>query len=332
MKKNLFIAALGLVVLAGCSSEDEVSTLIANSDNAINFGTYVGKQTKALDKTAFAAGDSLGVFAYYGTGTFEANFMSNEKISTTDGSAWTYTNKKYWPEDKSVSFVAYHPHSATAPTITTGATAIPFTVDDDPAKQVDFMWSTVKGATKTDKNGSAINGVTNTTTDATNVPFLFQHGLSKVLFAAKLGAASYPGATINITDIKISGINNSGTFTIPADLTAGSWATTGSTTKNYTVLEKENAINIPNDTETSVGSSLLMIPQDVAGKTIEISYEIVYTNPALTIPNTKTITLAAGSKWEMNKQYTYILAISLEAVDLTATVSAFGENTDNPLN
>ena len=47
MKTNLFIAALSLVVLAGCSSEDEVGTLVAKSDNAINFTTYVGKQTKA---------------------------------------------------------------------------------------------------------------------------------------------------------------------------------------------------------------------------------------------------------------------------------------------
>lgn len=53
MKTNLFIAALSLVVLAGCSSEDEIDTLVAKSDNAITFGTYVGKQTKALDKTGF---------------------------------------------------------------------------------------------------------------------------------------------------------------------------------------------------------------------------------------------------------------------------------------
>lgn len=50
MKTNLFIAALSLVVLAGCSSEDEIDTLVSKSDNAITFGTYVGKQTKALDK------------------------------------------------------------------------------------------------------------------------------------------------------------------------------------------------------------------------------------------------------------------------------------------
>ena len=43
MKTNLFIAALSLVVLAGCSGEDEIGTLVAKNDNAINFGTYVGE-------------------------------------------------------------------------------------------------------------------------------------------------------------------------------------------------------------------------------------------------------------------------------------------------
>ena len=69
MKTNLFIAALSLVVLAGCSSEDEIDTLVSKSDNAITFGTYVGKQTKALDKSAFAKDDKFGVSAYYGDGT-----------------------------------------------------------------------------------------------------------------------------------------------------------------------------------------------------------------------------------------------------------------------
>ena len=60
MKTNLFIAALSLVVLAGCSSEDEIDTLVSKSDNAITFGTYVGKQTKAIEKSAFAENDHLG--------------------------------------------------------------------------------------------------------------------------------------------------------------------------------------------------------------------------------------------------------------------------------
>ena len=40
MKTNLFIAALSLVVLAGCSSEDEVGTLVASNDNVINFTNF----------------------------------------------------------------------------------------------------------------------------------------------------------------------------------------------------------------------------------------------------------------------------------------------------
>ena len=40
MKTNLFIAALSLVVLAGCSSEDEIDTLVSKSDNAITSVSY----------------------------------------------------------------------------------------------------------------------------------------------------------------------------------------------------------------------------------------------------------------------------------------------------
>ena len=62
MKTNLFIAALSLVVLAGCSSEDEVGTLVAKNDNVINFTTYVGKQTKAaVEGTALPAKAEFGV-------------------------------------------------------------------------------------------------------------------------------------------------------------------------------------------------------------------------------------------------------------------------------
>ena len=66
MKTNLFIAALSLVVLAGCSSEDEVGTLVAKNDNVINFTTYVGKQTKAaVEGTALPAKAEFGVFAMH---------------------------------------------------------------------------------------------------------------------------------------------------------------------------------------------------------------------------------------------------------------------------
>ena len=120
MKTNLFIAALSLVVLAGCSSEDEIDTLVSKSDNAITFGTYVGKQTKAIEKSAFAENDQFGVFAFYtkaegyNNTKDTPNFMYEQSIKKGAGEAeWTYSPVKYWPNTngEQITFFAYYPHA-----------------------------------------------------------------------------------------------------------------------------------------------------------------------------------------------------------------------------
>ena len=103
MKTNLFIAALSLVVLAGCSSEDEVGTLVAKSDNAITFGTYVGKQTKAsiMDDTQLQS-TGFNVIATYTSekdwatagATTAPNFMYDQAVTYAD-SKWSYTPIQY---------------------------------------------------------------------------------------------------------------------------------------------------------------------------------------------------------------------------------------------
>ena len=110
-------------------------------------------------------------------------------------------------------------------------------------------------------------------------------------------------------------------------MTAGTWATEDAATNDYTVSET-NGKEIASTTADSIGESLLMIPQDMKGKTIEIAYDLVYTNPAQTISNTKAIVLDDKSNWVMNQQYTYTLTISLETVQLTASVGQFGANID----
>lgn len=326
MKKNLFIAAMGLLVLAGCSSnEDEINNIIANNDNAITFDTYVGKVTKALDKGNFINDDAFGVLASHYTGTFstfDANFMGNTKIVYTEG--WDYatpTDAKYWPNDENnkLAFIAYFPYSETAPTITAGAMKIPFTVEDTPANQKDLMWSTIIEATKTDKDGTKTNGANNNA-DATKTSFLFKHALSKVEFKAKLGAVSYSGATIKVTNVKIGEIANSSNFTINSTLTDGTWDASPSGTKDYTLTE-ETAVS--SDSPVSVGTSLLMIPQSIASKKVILSYAVSYENPTTTITETKEVTLTGT--WDANKHYTYTFVISLEGVTFEATASAWGE-------
>ena len=118
MKKTfLAITALAAMLFAGCTSSDELTTLesIKTADNTptpVQFGTYIGKTTRSgvsgdIDAHAtastLAAKGGFGVFAYYTgasnyAGTTAPNFMYNEAVTSTDnGSTWTYSPVKYWP-------------------------------------------------------------------------------------------------------------------------------------------------------------------------------------------------------------------------------------------
>lgn len=346
MKTNLFIAALSLVVLAGCSSEDEVGTLVAKSDNAITFGTYVGKQTKATEKSAFEKNDTFGVLGYYANGgtysQFSANFMSNEKMTMQEGGTWSYTNTKYWPENAtdSISFVAYYPSSIST-TVTNGSISTEFTVEDTPSNQSDLMWSSIRSANKDNKLGKEINGKKNTSTSKDNVTFKFQHALSKVIFKAKLaeaipttgeGESATPVATVSITEISIASLANKGTFTIANDLRTGSWGANPSGEKSYTIFQASadnnpKAIDVtsPTDVTNAIGESLLTIPQSVSGKTITVKYNVTYKEPsALTVPNEVTITIPADATWASNTIYTYTLKIALTKVSMETGFETWG--------
>ena len=141
MKKIYSIIASAIIAVGftACTQSDFVETsapdVSATSfDNAIQFGTYMGKL--GTTRAAAAEGDivapnaasgnklgstgyEFGVFAYYtkgltygqqqhGTYTAESgsasniapNFMYNQKVSTSDaGTTWTYTPIKYWPNE-----------------------------------------------------------------------------------------------------------------------------------------------------------------------------------------------------------------------------------------
>lgn len=140
MKKHLFIAAAAVLALASCTTSDETFQGIDFAQeeaqkNAIQFGTYLGKQqltragkTGSLNTDGLKAADAgFGVFAYYtGTKTYNdytsypapaspvvfgkggnkyPNFMYNEKVTynTSADNAlitkWEYSPIKYWPNE-----------------------------------------------------------------------------------------------------------------------------------------------------------------------------------------------------------------------------------------
>ncbi|MFA6360125.1 MAG: fimbrillin family protein, partial [Dysgonamonadaceae bacterium] len=154
-KNNLFLLFLMALIVMSCS-KDETTMSIPQEGNAIEFGTYVGRdaQTRAsiIDATALQT-QGFGVFAYYTnngdyTTSSTPNFMWNTKVSTA---GWTYAPIKYWPNETTdkLTFFAYAPHSTTTNSnvsdlsvnTTAGDPTLKFTVNDVAKKQSDLLYA-----------------------------------------------------------------------------------------------------------------------------------------------------------------------------------------------
>lgn len=213
MKKSIIFAAVAAIVLAGCSKNE---TYVVNTEkDAVSLGAYTGRTltkggiTDDMNLKALAE-HGFGVFATYsGTNDFETagatdDFMFNQQVTSADeGSTWTYSPLKYWPnptngqkaDDQKVSFFAYAPYadSAAIADKTYGITGFSIdTVTTSPTyghnflsytfskskPNVDLMWGYKTKDTSTDPATYTINNNLTRTTD--NVKFVFQHLLSKL--------------------------------------------------------------------------------------------------------------------------------------------------------
>ena len=211
MKKNLlgWFAMATMLVGTGCSSDEVVNDY--SPENAIQFGTYVGRDAESrahitsIDKLA---NEGFGVFAYYTEQqTFDTktdatpNFMYNQKVSSNSGTEqtvsggkgwsgeWTYSPLKYWPNnvDDKVSFFAYAPYSdggastnfTLATSTSQGAPTLTYKIyADDVENQEDLLWATpIKDKSK---NSTSPVGITD------KVNFAFHHALARIGFKAEV--------------------------------------------------------------------------------------------------------------------------------------------------
>lgn len=223
MKKSIFLAAVAALVLAGCA-KNETFVKVTNED-AVSFGAYSGRTLTKAGSTDDMNLESLkqhgfGVFATYSaTDDYETlpkatnDFMYNQLVNH-NGTDWTYSPIKYWPNptngqnanDQKVSFFAYAPYAEPTATETVGVTD--FSIDattghnlvhyafspDQP--NVDLMWGY---KTKTVDNTDPANPVVtytvnnNLTRSEERVHFKFMHLL------AKLGGSQEDSVNGNLT-------------------------------------------------------------------------------------------------------------------------------------
>lgn len=320
MKKMLFmgIVASAALAMTGCSSDETALTPSAQG-NAIEFGTYLGRDAQVrgtvMDNDELK---NMGVYASYTGQTAYGdadtpNFMYNQKV--VKNTNWEYSPLKYWPTTNGdqISFFAYAPYTdesnsvivaksdnkaAKAPTLTV-------TLPTDLTKMVDFV------------AGVQMNQKHTATGDANAaVKFNLKHELTRVDIKAKVSEDIWKTdvdknktkTKVVITDIKLDHVADgqfyaSGVYTFPTDASKnGTWTGTAATTdfnlsslqtkENYTVgtgynekgiiLEGTDAQSLFTDNQY-----LFLIPANGATgltadkATVTITYDIVTTDTAL---------------------------------------------------
>ena len=222
MKKYYLIISAMALMMAACTEsaefENDSMTSVNDSKVEVNFGSYVGKGTRAgatgvlttneLKTTGFGVMASYTNTTAWASATGEAkqsNFMYNEGI-TWNGSTWTYATTKYWSNDpaQKISFFAYAPYVETA-NGESGITAIDdASVEDpkisyklDPANFVDLLWADAIDQSRM--------------TNGNRVSFNFKHIVSKFMgdVKAKISKEELAGLNDPIVTIEKIIVENS---------------------------------------------------------------------------------------------------------------------------
>ena len=182
-----FYVLIAQLVLSGCAGE-AVEETSSSSSSEINFDAYVGRnastrssETNITLLKGTEGNSGFGVFARYkhtdGTNS-PLMLMNNERVTWKnwkgDHSDWGYENTRYWPNEGSVDFYAFAPHSAVPKLVSPkdngnfaieepNSTCIYFPSNMSP---VDLVWANAKGLTKTNER----------------VKFTFNHALARLGF------------------------------------------------------------------------------------------------------------------------------------------------------
>ena len=300
MKRKFLLGVAVLPLLFATSCETgEIET--GKVDN-ITFDVVLGKQTRATEFTnnSWVTGNTVPVEAY-ATGDAGTTAFKSFSLVRNSSSLWDLTPDDIDQPGYSLTYYAWYPATnVTFGTASTGVNAtMAYAVQDDPSVQEDLL------ATKVSTIESTVN-----------LPF--NHILSQVNFAVQ----GIVNLKINLTDIKLNGVKNAGTYTF-----GGGWSD-ASGTKTYTYAAASglpttgasgDLIYLGNKGGSTAGdnakaNALMLLPQafTTAGSgTLTFGY-------TLSDMGTPAVELASGTavanlcdfdvnQWLMGKRYLYVI-------------------------
>lgn len=264
MKKIIF-AVVAALAITSCSESEEFE--VSSQSAEIKVGTIIKKTTKAVitDNSNFLSFKlhsyvvDVSSIAEKGLGAAYMNGILYERPDKNSTWMTADPTKYYWPLEAKMQFFAYP------------STITDFGLPKEPSKGYPFFTFTVKGTAATQNDlvvayqADVIKPVDNTL----NIDF--KHVLTRVNFSYVPGDLNY---TYQVKEITIVGVKG-GTATYTYNAGKGSWGD-GSEDKvsyKYLVNDKPEAVEGVFALDVENGS-LMLLPQQVAGKTIVIDYEV----------------------------------------------------------
>lgn len=342
-----FYVLIAQLVLSGCAGEG-VEETSSSSSSEINFDAYLGRNastrsevTDNIHLKGTEGNSGFGVFARY-KHTNEENsslmLMNNERVTwNKDQKHWEYTNTRYWPNEGSVDFYAFAPHS-TAPILESpnkneaNPTCIYFPSNVSP---IDLVWANAKDQTKTNEP----------------VEFTFKHALARLGFDITANQdLEENGAVITVNKVILYGASEtSGVFVMAGylNLENGAWTLADNgfswfytwtpdgkvdgkvdgneeVKKNGTVL-KLSASQLDHKTKKITNDSdsyIFIIPQKKSEKFyLQITYKVKQGNLEEKEVTVSKNLLDVHNPFEfvMGKAYVFHLKLSLDPINFNVT-------------
>lgn len=313
-------ALLSCCLLASCGGSDDLPSENAGTDTTpIGFSSTISPQEKAQTRTGVVTDISnMYVFASY-TGTADwkttdtPNFMYKQ-LMTKNGTNWTYTPLKYWPNaaDERISFFAYAPtvtgvvlseNNAEGPKLT-------YTVPTNENGKQDFLLGAVMNRTKSNNM----------------VSFKMKHALTQIKFCVKSGDT---GTTKKLKGLTVSAPQQ-GTASFD---TGGNLQWTIESAHAPFVAENksfaDNGLDIPatSTDKTDVVATFFLLPVDnpfAREVTVSLTYTLQKTGEDAQ-ELTAATRIPASTLWSPGSNIIYTLSIVDDRLEISnVIVEGFG--------
>ena len=349
MKKIYLLGAMASAMLAmtSCSS-DEIAENNQQPQNAIEFGTYLGRNAETRAETNMTTealqNKGFGVFAFYTAQDNWAdyanqatpNFMNNQKVEYKTN-AWTYSPLKYWPNNTGdkVSIFAYAPYDQAK---TWAENKIEFEVKEKAADQTDLLFCP----------GHTNQGKPSTTN---KIKFEFKHALSRIGFTVAYAAdQTTAGGTLDantkivVKKVMLKAANGteggafhkSGKLNLTATSADAAWEDGDLSSDKWVFTLEDNELQNTTVTATpqqlNTDKSYLMVIPKSTDFDVYVEYTVTTTDNNLTGKKseiTNKITTNVGNiDFKANYAYTLNLVLGMTSVKVEADVTGWENGGD----